>query len=126
MFILTSESQFDNAKKKLKSMSVKPRCKIVHFGQYKVQGSRGNWYDVSCKRNPVTGEKMISCACETKRGIACYHSLVAVSIHIVLAEQLQAVRLPDNVLAFTPKTAETPRIASCAANKPIQVGGYRI
>ena len=131
MFIINSESQFDNAKAKIKKMSVKPKCKIVRFGQYKVQGSRGNWYDVACLRN-AKGEKVVSCACETRDGVACYHALVAVSIHIVLAEQLQSPKLPANVLQFTPKpeTAvkpeDAPYMKPTSGKKPEKVGNYRI
>lgn len=84
MFILQNKKQLEKAEAKAKEK--KPRVRIIEFGRYLVSSSDGGFYQVTCKKN-AKGEKEVSCACKTKDGIVCYHSVPAIGLHIVLAEQ---------------------------------------
>ncbi len=71
------ESAIERARK------LHPKVKMIEFGTYEVTGSRGNTYTVKCYR--ANGEKIVECNCATRDGIACKHSMAAVSLHIALA-----------------------------------------
>lgn len=83
MYILENLSQLENAS--AKARKVKPIVRIVSFGVYLVQGSKGNFYTVECKRNEH-GEKVVICDCKgAERGV-CYHSASAIELHSTLAK----------------------------------------
>jgi len=73
------EKTINNAK------ALHPKVKMIEFGTYEVTGSKGNTYTVKCYRK--AGEKIVECNCATRDGIACKHSMAAVSLHIALAAQ---------------------------------------
>lgn len=84
MLILESKTQLERQIKKAKSV----RCKVKYicFGQYQVQGSKGNFYTVRCEK--VGTEKRVSCTCQASlKNFFCYHIASAVSLHIGLARQ---------------------------------------
>jgi hypothetical protein len=62
-----------------------PKVKMIEFGTYEVTGSRENTYTVKCYRKG--GEKIVECNCATRDGIACKHSMAAVSLHIAMARE---------------------------------------
>lgn len=85
MFILKSKTQLEKAIAKAK----KVRCavKFQSFGTYRVSGSNGAVYTVKCERN-ANGEKSVSCECKgAEKGLVCYHSAAALSLHVGLARQ---------------------------------------
>lgn len=85
MFILREEKQLENAIKKAKK--VHPKVKILDFGKYMVTGSKGNLYTVVCRKDERTNQKVIACSClAAEKGLACYHSAVAIAQHMYLAE----------------------------------------
>lgn len=84
MFILNNREQLQKAEEKAKQ--VKPKVKMIEFGRYLVSASDGGFYQVVCKKT-ASGEKQVSCSCKTKDGNVCYHSVPAIGLHIVLAEQ---------------------------------------
>lgn len=90
MFILDDNDTCERARKK--ALKVNPAIEVIELGLYHVQGSQGNWYHVACKRDPVTGEKKISCECVTTEGRACYHGLRAAYVHIELMREHQRER----------------------------------
>ena len=86
MLLLTDLSQLNAATKK--ALKVKPALRVLDFGHYEVQGSKGNWYTVNCRKS-VTGQKLVFCSCEQEKprrvGFTCYHMGAAVGAHILLA-----------------------------------------
>lgn len=89
MFILNSENQIENGLEKARK--AKPKIKTITFGKYLVQGSKGNFYEVYCKRNPL-GQKQVDCECKGgQKDLVCYHAVSALGLHICLAEQKQMI-----------------------------------
>lgn len=88
MFILKTQEQIQKAINKARS--VKPFARILSFGCYQVRNSKGNdFYTVLCKRDKQ-GNKVVACSCRAgAHGQVCYHSAIAIGIHICLAEQRQ-------------------------------------
>lgn len=87
MFILENEKQIEKGLKKARQ--IKPLVRVLEFGKYAVKGSEGDSYTVRCSRTPQ-GEKAVECNCKGGlKGLVCYHSISALGIHIVLAEQKQ-------------------------------------
>lgn len=86
MFILKDENQIKKAVEKARK--VKPFTRILSFGCYQVRNSKGNdFYTVICKRDK-RGHKTVACNCKAgELGQVCYHSAVAVGVHVCLAEQ---------------------------------------
>lgn len=89
MFILNQNTKLDNAIAKAKK--VRPTVKFDHFGRYRVSGSKGGFYTVICKKSD-NGYKTVGCTCKgAEKGLVCYHAAAALSLHIGLARQRQAV-----------------------------------
>jgi hypothetical protein len=87
MFILTGISQLEKAIARAKK--IRPRVEFDRFGRYRVSGSKGGFYTVICKRSD-NGYKMVQCTCRaSERGLVCYHSVAALSLHIGIARQRQ-------------------------------------
>jgi hypothetical protein len=63
--------------------ALRPKVRMVRFGEYAVSGSRGNTYTVKCYR--FFGEKVVDCNCQTRDGIACKHGVSAVLLHLHVA-----------------------------------------
>lgn len=86
MFILTSKEQLERAINKARS--IKPFTRILSFGCYQVRNSQSSdFYTVLCNRDK-RGNKTVACNCKAgERGQVCYHSAVAVGVHVCLAEQ---------------------------------------
>lgn len=84
MFILKTKTQLEKAIAKAR----KVRCavKFQSFGTYSVKGSNG-FYTVTCKKDS-DGNKVVSCECKgAEKGLVCYHSAAALSLHVGLARQ---------------------------------------
>jgi hypothetical protein len=91
MYILTDERQLEKAV--LKAKKIRTQVKFIAFGIYSVKGTKGNFYTVKCERMS-SGEKLVSCDCKGgERGLVCWHSAAALSLHIGIARQrVEAVR----------------------------------
>ncbi len=86
MFILKGIEQLENAIAKAKK--VRPRVEFDRFGRYRVSGSKG-YYTVICRKDE-RGIKTVACTCKaSERGLPCYHSAAALSLHIGLARRQQ-------------------------------------
>jgi hypothetical protein len=84
-YILDNESQLEKAV--LKAKKIRTQVKFIAFGIYSVRGTKGNFYTVKCERMP-SGEKLVSCECRGgERGLVCWHSVSALSLHIGIARQ---------------------------------------
>jgi hypothetical protein len=82
MFILKERQQLERAIEKAKK--IRPKVCFVTFGQYQVSGSKG-YYTVICKKSD-NGYKLVNCTCKgAEKGLVCYHSAAALSLHIGLA-----------------------------------------
>lgn len=91
MYILKSENQIQNAIKRAKQ--IKPKVKIISFGKYLVSGSQGNLYTVVCRKDERTKSKVIQCSCKAaERRLPCFHSAVAITQHLYLAESRQIAK----------------------------------
>jgi hypothetical protein len=85
MFILESKAQLEKAITKAKK--TRATVKFIKFGVYAVRGSKGNFYTVECKRSE-RGERVVKCACKgAEKGLVCWHSAAALSLHVGLARQ---------------------------------------
>jgi uncharacterized Zn finger protein len=60
-----------------------PKVRMVRFGLYEVSGSGGDTYAVRCWRDRAG--RHVDCTCRTRDGVACKHSMAAVSLHIAVA-----------------------------------------
>jgi hypothetical protein len=74
-------TQLDRAIKNAKAL--RPKVRMIRFGEYRVSGSKGNEYIVKCFR--FFGEKVVDCNCLTKDGVACKHGVSAVLLHLHVA-----------------------------------------
>jgi hypothetical protein len=84
MFILESKAQLEKAI--VKAKKTRTTVKFIEFGVYSVKGTKGNFYTVECKK--VGNEKQVICEClGASRGLVCWHSACALSLHIGLARQ---------------------------------------
>jgi hypothetical protein len=84
MFILKGIDQLTNAITKAKKL--RPRVEFGSFGHYRVSGSKG-YYTVICRKDE-RGIKTVACTCRgAEKGLVCYHSAAALSLHIGLARQ---------------------------------------
>ncbi len=63
--------------------ALRPKVRMICFGEYRVSGSKGNEYTVKCYR--FFGEKVIECSCRTRDGIACKHGVSALPLHLHVA-----------------------------------------
>lgn len=89
MFILKAKTQLERAIAKAKS--IRPSVKFNYFGQYRVSGSKGGYYTVTCKKS-TNGYKTVECTCKgAEKGLVCYHAAAALSLHVGLARQRQTV-----------------------------------
>jgi uncharacterized Zn finger protein len=87
MFILKGIKQLTKAIEKAKKL--RPRVKFDHFGRYRVSGSKGDFYTVTCRKDE-RGIKTVACTCKgAEQGLACYHAAAALSLHIGIARQRQ-------------------------------------
>jgi len=68
--------------------ALRPKVRMVCFGEYRVSGSKGNEYIVKCYR--FFGEKVVECSCRTRDGIACKHAVSALPLHLHVAAQRAA------------------------------------
>lgn len=85
MFILKNKTQLERAIEK--ALKLRPTVKFDHFGRYRVSGTKGGYYTVLCRKSD-NGFKTIACTCKgAERGLVCYHSVAALSLHIGLARQ---------------------------------------
>jgi hypothetical protein len=86
-YILDNENQLEKAIQKAKK--IRTQVKFIAFGIYSVCGTKGNFYTVKCERMP-SGEKLVICDCKGgERGLVCWHSAAALSLHVGLARQRQ-------------------------------------
>ncbi len=84
MFILESKAQLEKAI--AKAMKTRTTVKFIAFGVYSVSGSKGNFYQVECRK--VGNDKQVICEClGASKGLVCYHAVSALSLHIGLAKQ---------------------------------------
>jgi hypothetical protein len=87
MFILKGIDQLQNAI--VKAKKIRPRVEFDHFGRYRVSGSKGGFYTVTCRRSD-NNYKLVECTCKaSERGLPCFHAAAALSLHIGLARQRQ-------------------------------------
>jgi hypothetical protein len=87
MFILKGIEQLEKAIAKAKKL--RPRVEFDRFGRYRVSGSKGGFYTVICKKSD-NGYKTVACTCRgAEKGLVCYHSAAALSLHVGLARQRQ-------------------------------------
>ncbi len=87
MFILESKAQLEKAI--IKAKKTRPTVKFISFGVYSVRGTKGNFYQVECKK--VGNEKHVICEClGAEKGFVCFHAACALSLHVGLARQRQA------------------------------------
>ena len=87
MFILTDKAQLEKAI--LKAKKIHPRVEFDRFGRYRVWGSRGGYYTVTCRRYD-NGYKTVACTRKAgERGLPCYHAASALNLHVGLARQHQ-------------------------------------
>jgi hypothetical protein len=87
MFVLKGIEQLEKAIAKAKK--IRPRVEFGGFGHYRVSGSKG-FYTVICRKDE-RGVKTVDCTCKaSERGLVCYHSVSALSLHIGLARRQQA------------------------------------
>jgi hypothetical protein len=87
MFILESKDQLEKAI--IKAKKIRTQVKFIEFGVYSVKGTKGNFYRIECKK--VGNEKQVICEClGASRGLVCWHSACALSLHVGLARQRQA------------------------------------
>ncbi len=85
MFILKGIDQLEKAITKAKK--IRPRVEFDCFGRYRVSGSKGGFYTVTCRRSD-NNYKLVECTCKaSERGLVCYHSVAALSLHIGLARR---------------------------------------
>ncbi len=88
MFILKGIEQLEKAIAKAKKL--RPRVEFDHFGRYRVSGSKG-YYTVVCHKDE-RGYKTVECTCKgAEKGLVCYHSAAALSLHIELAHKSKCV-----------------------------------
>jgi hypothetical protein len=88
MFILTNLNQLEKAA--TKARTVKPIVRMIQFGLYSVQGSKGNFYTVKCEK--VGNDKVVTCQCVgAERGLVCFHSCSALELHCTLAKHKTTV-----------------------------------
>ncbi len=86
MFILTAKTQLEKAIAKAKKIKV--QVKFNSFGNYSVKGSTG-FYNVICRKD-AQGNRIVECGCKgAEKGLVCYHSAAALSLHVGLAKQRQ-------------------------------------
>jgi hypothetical protein len=86
MFILKGIEQLEKAIAKAKKL--RPRVEFDSFGRYRVSGSKG-YYTVICRKDE-RGYKTVECTCKgAERGLVCYHSAAALSLHVGLARRQQ-------------------------------------
>ncbi len=84
MFILKGIEQLEKAIAKAKKL--RPRVEFDCFGRYRVSGSKC-FYTVECRKDE-RGNKVVACGCKgAVKGLVCYHSAAALSLHIGLAKQ---------------------------------------
>ena len=89
MFILKTPAQLEKAI--IKAKQIRPQVKFNYFGQYRVSGSNGSYYTVTCKKSN-NGYKTVECTCKgAEKGLVCYHAAAALSLHVGLARQRQTV-----------------------------------
>jgi hypothetical protein len=87
MFILKDKTQLERAIEKAKQ--IRPKVHFVKFGRYQVSGSKGGFYTVQCCKDE-RGIKAVACTCKAgDRGLVCFHSVAALSLHIGLARLRQ-------------------------------------
>lgn len=83
MFII-EETQLEKAIERAKELH--PKVRVITFGEYLVSSSKaGVEYVVKCFR--AANQKVVSCSCPTRNGVACKHGMAAVSLHVGLARQ---------------------------------------
>lgn len=68
--------------------ALRPKVRMICFGEYKVTGSKGNEYTVKCYR--FFGEKVVDCNCKTRDGIACKHAASVIMLHLHVAATRRA------------------------------------
>jgi hypothetical protein len=86
MFILKGIEQLEKAI--IKAKKTRTQVKFIEFGVYSVKGTKGNFYRIECKK--VGNEKQVICEClGASRGLVCWHSACALSLHVGLARQRQ-------------------------------------
>lgn len=87
MFILKGKEQLEKAIQRAKQ--IRPRVEFDCFGRYRVSGSKGGYYTVICKKSD-NGFKTVECTCQAgEKGLVCFHSVSALSLHIGLARLQQ-------------------------------------
>lgn len=89
MFVISNKVQLEKAI--IKAKTIRTKVKFIAFGKYEVRGTKGNFYKVKCERT-VKGEKQVSCEClGASKGLVCWHSAAALSLHIGIARQRQTI-----------------------------------
>jgi hypothetical protein len=94
VLVLKHLSQLNRATRR--ALEVKPALRILDFGVYEVQGSKGNWHKVNCRLSG-TGQRLVFCSCEEgkprRTGFTCLHMATAVGAHIMLAMARKAAMM---------------------------------
>lgn len=89
MYIIRNKTQLENAI--IKAKKIRTKVKFIAFGKYEVKGTKGNFYTVK-REKTENGEKQVSCEClGASKGLVCWHSAAALSLHIGIARQRQTV-----------------------------------
>ena len=89
MFVLVNREQINKAAEKARK--VRTRVRYITLGNYQVTGSNGKLYTVTMTRGE-NGEKKVSCDCKGgESGLVCYHAAGALSLHVGLVRQRQAI-----------------------------------
>lgn len=101
MILLQHLNQLDAANRR--AMVLNPALRVIEFGVYEVQSSKGFWYRVTCKQTE-NGQRLVFCSCEDlfrrKNNVPCYHMAPAVGAHILLAQAKRSVSHVGNVITF--------------------------
>ncbi len=75
--LITANYQSKWTKAIEKAKTVKPRVKVIGFGQFQVQSSdKTTWYTVTFTQHPGTRKLECSCSCKSQKGSnprPCYH-----------------------------------------------------
>lgn len=89
MYIIKNKTQLEKAI--VKAKQIRTKVKFITFGKYEVKGTKGNFYMVKCEKT-ANGEKQVSCEClGASKGLVCWHSAAALSLHIGIARQRQSI-----------------------------------
>jgi len=102
-----------------KAQKTFPNYQIIEFGFYRVESSKGGWYEIRAGRTEAQ-EFFIACTCRgALQEYGCYHAAVVFIIH-----QREAQKKIDN----RNKMENAPYFSGGESSdkKPTKVGNYRV